>query len=124
MTCHAIKNRILKECVRDGGEREREAYDYAEIPCSVLLLRNSASLPELVPLQIRVTESEQGQVGRTTVGHLVQPPCSGKAIMEHRAQTCVQMELLESASTDERWTDPSVSTASTKEPLSLYFHGS
>lgn len=61
---------------------------------------------------------------RTTVGHLVQPPCSGKVNIVLMAQNCVQMELLESASTDERWTDPSVSTVSTKEPFSLYFHGS
>lgn len=61
--CHAIKTKIFKEYVKDGGEGKREAYDYAEISCSVLLIMSSASFPEPVPVQISVTGSGSGWKG-------------------------------------------------------------
>lgn len=57
MTCHITKTKILSEYVRGGGfvgEIGREAYGYAEISCSALLIRNRVSIPESALLQIRV----------------------------------------------------------------------
>lgn len=112
MTCHAIKPKNFKEYERDGGAREREAYDYAGISCSVLLIRCSASLPELVPLQMTVTESEKGQAGRE---HCGSPRPTSLLRQGHRAHGTELCPNGIARFYRERWTDPFVSSASTEK---------
>lgn len=38
-------------------------------------------------------EKSQNGLEMTTVGHLVQPPCSNKVILDNIAQGCIQMAL-------------------------------
>lgn len=37
--------------------------------------------------------TELVRVEGTTEGHLIQPPCSGRVILQHIAQDCIQMAL-------------------------------
>lgn len=39
----------------------------------------------------RLEITEWVRLGGATVDHLVQPPCTSRVTLEHRAQDCVQM---------------------------------